>query len=141
MMGISVLQSAYNARDKPYFGLISQLKLNRLVKKCEICIKNQPRQKYPMIQTSTPDGPWHKIATDFMEFHKINYLILIDYYSRYIDIAQIQTFSAIELIARCKKIFARMAFLTKFSQTWERSSPQQSGNNLQRTTASKFQIT
>lgn len=91
--------------------------VNCLVEKCEIFRKNQPKWKYLMIQTSTPDGSWHKIATDFVKFHKTKYLVLSDYFSRYIEIARVQTLLAIELIAHWKKYLHDMVFLTKSSLT------------------------
>ncbi len=103
---LGITRCMQRARQAVFWpGLTAEI--HRLVERCETCIKNQPERKYPMIQTSTPDGPWHKIAIDFMEFNKQRYLVFVDYYSRYIELARVQTLSTLELIARSREVFAR----------------------------------
>ncbi len=54
---------------------------------------------YPTIPSSSPEGPWRKIAINFMEFN--------NYYSRFIEIVKVHRPATRELIARCREIFAQ----------------------------------
>ena len=44
---------------------------------------------------------------DLFEFNKITYLLIVDYYSRYIEVAKLNHSTAEEVILHCKSIFAR----------------------------------
>ena len=49
--------------------------------------------------TSSPERPWQMIATDLFELDKLNYLIVMDYFSRYIKVAAMQkTSKSLEVI-------------------------------------------
>lgn len=41
-------------------------------------------------------------------FDNHNYLLLIDYYSKYVEISLLQNLSSNELIKQCKRIFSRL---------------------------------
>ena len=48
-----------------------------------------------------------KIGTDLFEWKGQNYLMIVDYYSRFIEIALLKQTTASEVIAHTKSIFAR----------------------------------
>ena len=50
---------------------------------------------------------WQKIGTDLFEWDKTTYLLIIDYYSRWIEIAKLTGLSANSVINHTKSIFAR----------------------------------
>ena len=54
-----------------------------------------------------PDLPWQKVGMDMFEWRKVNYLLIVDYYSRYIEIAKVSRLTAEEVILHTKSIFAR----------------------------------
>ena len=54
-----------------------------------------------------PDLPWQNVATDLFEWKRKNYLLIVDYYSRYIEIALQKGISVEEVIKHTKSIFAR----------------------------------
>ena len=54
-----------------------------------------------------PSRPWEKIGTDLFEWKKVDYLLVVDYYSRYIEIAKLTSTSANSVIAHLKSIFSR----------------------------------
>lgn len=61
-----------------------------LVTKCPACMKTRPTQrKEPLITTQLPQRPWQKIGTDICEHAKKNYLVVTDYFSRYLEIAHL----------------------------------------------------
>lgn len=57
--------------------------------------------------TSLPYLPWQKVATDLFEWTGSTYLLVIDYYSRWIETAKLDQLSANSVIAHTSSIFAR----------------------------------
>ena len=66
-------------------GLSKQI--NELVERCPECAKERKTQTSPMMPTAVPDYPWQRIGTDIFEFRGENYLVVIDYFSKFIEIA------------------------------------------------------
>ena len=54
---------------------------------CETCTKNQIVKHQPRAEVSLPRGPWQEVGTDLFEFEGGTYLVVIDYYSRWIETA------------------------------------------------------
>ena len=57
--------------------------------------------------TSLPDLPWQKVGTNLFEWKRSTYQLVIDYYSRWIEIAKLDQLSANSVIAHTSSIFAR----------------------------------
>ena len=64
-------------------------------------------QTEPLIPSELPDRPWQKVATDLFEFQKSQYLLVIDYYSRFIEIPKLSTTTSTNVITNLKSIFSR----------------------------------
>lgn len=54
-----------------------------------------------------PELPWQKVATDLFHWKNHTYLLIVDYYSRYIEIARFDHLTAEQIIVHTKSIFAR----------------------------------
>ena len=54
-----------------------------------------------------PERPWQKVGSDILTFQNVDYLLVVDYYSKYPDIIKIEDKSAGTIIAKMKAIFAR----------------------------------
>ena len=68
---------------------------------------NQTQKTEPMMPSTFPELPWQKVGMDLFEWQKLAYLILVDYYSRFIEIAKVDRTTAEAVIQRCKNIFLR----------------------------------
>ena len=81
--------------------------LDKLVSECPNCTKFRVQKAEPLIPSPLPNLPWQKIGTDLFEWDKTTYLLIIDYYSRWIEIAKLTGLSANSVINHTKSIFAR----------------------------------
>lgn len=86
-------------------GLSTQLE--NLVTNCETCCKNQHQRAQPLVPSQLPELPWQKVGTDLFEWRNKHFLLIVDYYSRYIEIAKLSHTTAEEVILHTKSIFAR----------------------------------
>ena len=50
---------------------------------------------------------WQKVGTDLFVWKQVTYLLVIDYYSRYIEIANLDSLTTDGVITHLKSIFAR----------------------------------
>ena len=58
--------------------------IREMIKICAVCNKHLPAQaKLPIMQPELPTRPWEKIGADIFHFKESNYLMIVDYYSRF----------------------------------------------------------
>lgn len=85
------------ARQSVWWPGISQ-ELATVVQNCTECCKAQNQRAQPLVPTPLPDLPWQMVGTDLFEWHEQTYLLIVDYYSRYIEIARLRNTTAEEVI-------------------------------------------
>lgn len=78
-----------------------------LVKNCRTCIQETKQRPEPLEPSEVPHRPWEKVATDLFELNGRPYLLVVDYYSRFIEVANLEngTTSAC-VINHMKSIFS-----------------------------------
>ncbi|XP_062593536.1 uncharacterized protein K02A2.6-like [Saccostrea cucullata] len=82
--------------------------IERTVKSCEFCLVHQPKQnREPLKTTVLPDRPWQKIAADLCELQGKHFLVVTDYFSRYLEIAYLDSLTSAHVIGKLKNILAR----------------------------------
>ena len=75
---------------------------------CEFCKENLPSQrKEPLITTPLPERAWKKIGADLCAHQGKQFLVIIDYYSRFPEIAYMSSTTSEPVINKMKDIFAR----------------------------------
>ncbi len=94
------------ARQSVWWPGLSR-QLEELVKGCTPCCKVQNQRAEPLIPSVLPDLPWQRLGTDLFVWDKSTYLLVVDYYSRFIEIARLQGTTAEEVILHTKSMFAR----------------------------------
>ena len=94
------------ARQSVWWPGIS-LDLKDLVKECAKCCISQKPHDQPLMLSKLPSLPWQKVTTDLFEFKQRSYLLVVDYYSRFIEIALLNGTSADTVVQHTKSIFAR----------------------------------
>lgn len=82
--------------------------LQNMIHNCDICLSHRKNcQKETLQLHDIPDRPWAKVGTDLFHFKHKNYLILIDYYSKFFEVVELQITSSDYIIGCMKDIFSR----------------------------------
>ena len=69
--------------------------------------KRRAQSRESLISTLLPDRPWKRIGIDLCEYNKQNYLVISDYYSRFIEILHMPTTTTAQVVTKLKATFAR----------------------------------
>ena len=86
-------------------GLSKQIE--ELVKNCNICEKTTHQRSEPLIPGELPERPWQKVGTDLFELEGKTYLLVVDYHSRYPEVARAHSTTSKAIIGMLKSMFAR----------------------------------
>ena len=82
--------------------------IERIVKNCELCIKYQNnQQREPMISHAILNERFLKVGIDIITFQAKDYLVIVDYYSKYPELQCLSDKTASTIIEQCKSVFAR----------------------------------
>ena len=81
--------------------------IEEYIKKCRVCCQFQRPRFEPLCPSELPDTPWQKVGTDLFEWKQVSYLLVVDYYSRFIEIAKLSSTTSRGVINHLKSIFAR----------------------------------
>lgn len=80
--------------------------LTKLVKKCDVCQKFQHANSHdPLIPHEMPTIPFDKIGCDFCEFSGSSYLIIRDYFSKWIEVVECKEKTAEIVIKSWRRLF------------------------------------
>lgn len=95
------------ARDVLFWpGMSAQVK--DFISKCATCNEFSHRQaKEPLLNHTIPTRPWSKLAIDLFVFEGVNYIVLVDYFSDFLEVAKLTDITSFSVIEFCKQQFAR----------------------------------
>jgi len=85
-------------------GITSQLK--QLIQNCPICCRNGRSRKEPLLTTQLPEFFWQVVVTDLFELKGLHYLLAVDYFSRYPEVARLTATTSAAVITAMKGIVA-----------------------------------
>ncbi|UYV72044.1 K02A2.6-like [Cordylochernes scorpioides] len=94
------------AKDHVWWPGIGQ-EIQDMVKTCEKCIENQPLKLEPLIPNDLPERPWQKVGMDLFHYEGSEYLVVVDYFSRFIEIVRLNKPSSEAVVDHFKAIFTR----------------------------------
>ena len=78
------------------------------IENCSVCIEHKPSQQRETLQPhEIPPLPWAKVGTDILHKNGHNYLIIVDYYSKWLELAKVNSVTSSAVIAALKFQFAR----------------------------------
>ena len=93
------------AQSSVWWPGISQ-DIKNAVLNCEWCRQHRPAQRHePLKPSELPSRPWSKLATDLFEIHGHQYLVLIDYYSRWLEVKSLPATTSAAVCQKLKEIF------------------------------------
>ena len=82
--------------------------IRQTVSKCRKCLEKQPTQRAePLMPSDPPERPYQRVSADICEVDKAHYLVVVDCYSRYLDIANLSKLTAKEVVEKMKSCFAQ----------------------------------
>ena len=87
-------------------GLSNQIQY--MVQSCRTCANHQVNRPEPLSPTLFPERPWQTLAIDFSKCKNVDYLLVVDYFSRYVEVCALhRNKTAIEVCKSKKSIFSR----------------------------------
>lgn len=81
--------------------------LRRYIDGCSKCIIHRKMKTLSMNPSKLPDPPWHTLELDLFEYKSKDYLLMIDYYSRWIEVIEIKKKTVETVVKEMKKVFVR----------------------------------
>uniref|UniRef100_A0A8C5Q6Q9 Gypsy retrotransposon integrase-like protein 1 n=1 Tax=Leptobrachium leishanense TaxID=445787 RepID=A0A8C5Q6Q9_9ANUR len=105
---LGIVKNKQRAREVLYWPGMSSV-IEQMVKNCGKCADFQnklPRQ--PLQPTETPDLPFEDVASDLFEFQGTHYILLVDYYSKFIEVDVLKDLHCRTVIEKLKAQFSRL---------------------------------
>ena len=95
------------ARDVVFWpGMNSEIK--EAVSKCSVCADFQVRNpKEPMQTPKVPDRTWSRVAVDMFTLERKEYIVLVDYYSDFIEVQELSDATFATVTQFLKEQFSR----------------------------------
>ncbi len=77
--------------------------ITELISHCPVGLRySYSNQKEPLINHPIPDRPWQVVATDLFEWNKKDFLLVVDYYSCFFEVAQLQSTTSNIIVSSTK---------------------------------------
>lgn len=81
--------------------------LSEYINNCQFCqIYRRRNRKEPMKSTELPSGPWVQLGLDLFELNNFNYLIVVDYFSRWFECIKLNDITSQSVIMSLKYLFS-----------------------------------
>jgi len=104
-MGIE--KCKYRARSCLYWVVMNK-DIEEVVNKCQICLKyRKTNTKEPLERSEVADKPWQVVGTDFYYFQGKNYVLIVDYFSKFVEFVMIPKLTSSNPINAIKSNFSR----------------------------------
>ena len=109
---LGVEKTKARARQSVWPGISTDIE--KTIQKCEQCIMYRNKnQKEPLIQHDVPELPWTKVGSDIFTHEGKDFVVIIDYYSKFIEYEILQDKTACSIIKFLKKTFTRHGIPTE----------------------------
>ena len=82
--------------------------IQQMINDCLTCAKDITyHHKEPLMPSPLPDYPWQIIGSDLFEVNGSQYLLIVDYFSRFPEVVPMHSTTSTALISVFKSVFAR----------------------------------
>lgn len=104
---LGIVKTKARARQVLYWpGMSSDIE--NMIQKCRVCEKFQSAvQKEPLLTSKIPQRPWEMIGVDLMDYGGKTYLVVMDYYSKWLEIIHLDRGkTSFHVLDKMKNIFS-----------------------------------
>lgn len=104
---LGIVKCKARARDILYWpGMNTEIE--EMVSQCAVCSKHQSsNQKELLISHPLPGRPWEKIGTDLFHYNGSEFLLCVDYFSKYPEIYKLTEMTSRGVINSMKSVFTK----------------------------------
>ncbi|KAL7872233.1 hypothetical protein SRHO_G00072160 [Serrasalmus rhombeus] len=88
-----IVKCRARARQSVWWPGVS-VHISKLVENCSICSQHRAEHREPLMPTPVQDRLWQRVGTDLFFWEKKTYLLVVDYFSRYIEVAHLSVATA-----------------------------------------------
>ncbi|XP_033106584.1 uncharacterized protein K02A2.6-like [Anneissia japonica] len=81
--------------------------IEEMIKNCRTCAVHRPENIEPLIPSALPSRPWEKLGIDLFHFKNKEYHIVVDYFSRWVEVSHLHEISSACVVKKLKQIFAQ----------------------------------
>ena len=104
---LGMVKCKQRARDILFWPQMGK-DIEEVISKCDICLECQSSNpKEPMISEKPATRPWESISTDLFKWDGDDYLLIVDSYSHFIEIAKLSNTTSQTVVMHTKSILAR----------------------------------
>lgn len=104
---LGIVKCKSRARSCLYWPRLNE-DIEMFIQKCKTCNKHANKNiKEPLLPHEVPDRAWQKIGMDIFTIGDQDFLVVIDYWSRYPELEKLNFKTAREIISKLKPMFAR----------------------------------
>ncbi|EZA62194.1 hypothetical protein X777_02820 [Ooceraea biroi] len=104
---LGIEKTKARAREIVFWPSMSK-QIQEKIANCKTCLRFQrSNNKETLKPTEIMDSPWEMVGIDFFKFQNRIYLLITDYFSKYVDIIHLRDESAITTIKALKSCFIR----------------------------------
>ena len=95
-----------NLAKTSVFWLGMRNHIEDMIASCTQCqVHSSKEQKQPLLSSEVPQYPFHIVSSDVFHYNAINYLLIVDHYSKWYQVKPIKTLSSQEVIAQFDDLF------------------------------------
>jgi len=80
--------------------------IEQFIKSCPTCQKTTVPHTEPLLQPPLPRYPWERVAADLFQLKGKSYLLVVDYFSRYVEVQTMTSTTAASIVTALKAIFS-----------------------------------
>ena len=80
---------------------------SQMIRACRKCPRNRPEHSARLMPLEFPERPWERIGTYLFHWHNSEYLVAVDYHSRFFEVAKLQRTDSESIIEQLNSFFAR----------------------------------
>ena len=104
---MGIVKCSQRAREVMFWPGMNKA-IEHTIANCDVCQEHRDSNpKEPMLPGPMPERPWEVVATDLFQWSGRDYLLMVDYYSRFIEVKLLENTSSSTVVHHTKSILAR----------------------------------